>query len=322
MEKLTDVVYVLGTGSNWNNNEIRFSLRSLEKYGLNVGKVFVVGELPAFLEGRVIHLPCPDNYPPSVNADGNIARKVLVACLDSRLSDDFLFINDDHILLSPVILADIPAYHKGDMNLFPDAYWLANYWRSRLRRTMETLSGKGCTAFHYDCHTPVIFNKTLFPRVMAQFPIGEGIGLTMKSLYCNVVSPSNSVQLTTEKKTVFLHYSEEQLKIRLAGCSLMSFNDCGLNDPLRSWLYARFPNPSRWEISDVEDRLLEILRWANGPRDYQTGVRLFEKYMKGANLIQMFRSGESEYLRKKLTYKLLHNLPEQWIKTNQVSSPG
>ena len=26
-----DVVYVLGTGSKWHNNEIRFSLRALEK---------------------------------------------------------------------------------------------------------------------------------------------------------------------------------------------------------------------------------------------------------------------------------------------------
>jgi len=38
-----DVVYPLSNGSHWDNNELRYSLRSLEKYALNLGRVFVVG---------------------------------------------------------------------------------------------------------------------------------------------------------------------------------------------------------------------------------------------------------------------------------------
>ena len=153
-----DVVYILGSGSSWNNNEIRFSLRSIAKYGIGVGQIFVVGTLPAFLSDEVIHIPAEDIYNPMQNADGNIAYKVMLACQDERLSDNFLFINDDHILLKPIDLKDIPAFHKGNMNTFPASYWTLNYWRTRLKRTMETLNKQGLPANHYDCHTPMVLS--------------------------------------------------------------------------------------------------------------------------------------------------------------------
>lgn len=306
----TDVLYVLGTGSSWNNNEIRFSLRSIEKYGLNVGKIFIAGELPDFLSDQVIHIPCPDIYIPSVNADGNIAHKVITACADSRLSENFLFINDDHILLKTIDLKQFPAFHKGDMNTFPESYWSQNYWRSRLKATRDTLNRKGLTAFHFDCHAPIILNKSRFPEVISQFKIGDGIGLTMKSLYGNSVYCTSSSVLTTEKKTIFTHYTGEQIDMLLQDCSFTSFNDAGLNFPLKKWLYERFPDPGPLEISDINDRQIEILKWINSAQDYNDGRMIFEKYFKNHNLIKLFNSGDNENLRKKLAYKLIHSLPE------------
>ena len=50
-----DVVYILGTGSTSNDNEIRYSLRSIEKYLIGFNVVYIVGECPKFLKG-IIHL--------------------------------------------------------------------------------------------------------------------------------------------------------------------------------------------------------------------------------------------------------------------------
>ncbi len=305
MEKLTDVVYALGNGSAWNNNEIRFSLRGLEKNGINCGKIFIVGVFPDFLSGKIIHIPAEDIYNPTVNADGNIARKVLAACADKRLSHDFLFINDDHVILKPVDLKAIPSFHKGDMNSYPDKYWSANQWRCRLKKTREILNQRGLTALHFDCHTPIMLNKKVFPKVMAEFPIFEGIGLTMKSLYGNCVCTGSCKLLDEEKKTVFTGLTLDQITKKLSGCCYMSFNDSGLNNSLKSWLYHQFPDRSRWETTDPDDRTLEILKWVDGDRDFTQGVRLFEKYLHGVNLLQMFRKGENEILRKKLEYKLI-----------------
>ena len=49
---MIDVFYVLGSGSKWQNNEIRYSLRTLEKYGHNVGQVYIVGQRPSFIPNQ------------------------------------------------------------------------------------------------------------------------------------------------------------------------------------------------------------------------------------------------------------------------------
>ena len=162
MEKRIDVVYSLGTGSNWDNNEIRYSLRSLERYAKGLGKIFIVGEFPLFLCKDIQHIKAHDMFNPNQNADGNIITKVLAACAQQSLSENFMFINDDHILLKKLTLSSLPAFHKGDMNTFPPHTWTLNYWRSRLKRTMEILNQKSMTAYHFDCHTPILFNKKLF----------------------------------------------------------------------------------------------------------------------------------------------------------------
>lgn len=307
---MTDVVYVLGTGSSWNNNELRFSLRSVEKFGINVGKIFVVGSRPEFLTDQVIHIPAEDIYPPNVNADGNIAHKVSAACDDNRLSDNFLFINDDHLLLKPVELSQVPAFHKGDMNDFDECYFGLNYWRGRLKNTMNILNDRMLSAYHFDCHTPIIFNKKRFPYIMSEFPMGEGIGLTMKSIYGNSFYGQSGVLLGDEKKTVFKKYTEEQLNTRLSNCGFMSFNDDGLTKILKIWLFSKFPTPSRWEKTDIIDKYIEILKWLEGDQDYQEGVILFAKYVHGVNLMKMFWSGYSVSLHKKLTYKLTQSIKE------------
>ncbi len=304
MEKPIDVVYVLGTGSKWDNNEIRFSLRSLEKNLKNMGRVFVVGECPAFLQ-NVIHIPATDEFNPNVNADGNIIRKVLAACKDERLSDDFLFINDDHLVLTPVEADKVPPFHKGNMQKYPPQYWKLNYWRTRLQRTMETLVQTELPTYHFDCHTPIVFNKHQFVEIMQAFNYVDGVGLTMKSLYGNVVYAAKGVRvrLKNQKRTVFHNYTMQQLEERLSECDFMSFNDQGLSRSLKRWLFAKFPEPSAFETNDVSDRIIDIARWLEGDRDYWQGVALFKKYMKGVHLIKLFEERETAGMHRKLEYK-------------------
>lgn len=304
-----DVVYVLGTGSQWNNNEIRFSIRSLEKNLSGFRNIFIVGEKTPFLK-NVIPVSAEDRYPCQLNADGNIIQKVLKACQDSRLSENFLFINDDHILLKPVHVADIPAYHKGDMREFKPAYWELNPWRKRLLKTRETLLSKKLPAFHYDCHTPILFNKTLFPQIMRQFDFASDIGLTMKSLYGNSVYRDQGTRLTTQKKTVFSFLTFQQIKTKLAESQFLSFNDQGLNRPLKYFLFQSFPSLSSYEAYPIQDRTIEICAWLESGRDFNQGVLLFQKYLHGVNLIKLFAQGETTSLRTKLIYKFQSILNE------------
>lgn len=296
-----DVVYVLGRGSKWKNNEIRYSLRSIEKNLIGYRNVYVVGENPGFLKG-IIHIPYPDEIGPH-NADGNIACKVLRACQEKDLSDIFLFINDDHLILKPMDVSLIPAFHKGDMNDYPEKHWTNNLWRRRLKRTRDVLNQKNLPAFNYDCHVPILFNKHTFPKVMEMFDFREDIGYTMKSMYGNVVCQDSCNLLGGEKRTIFQMMQFIQIENRLKNCDFASYNDEGLNAHLKKWLWSKFPARSRFEINDVEDFYLEALTWINGARDFHEGALLFAKYIRRNNINKLFNTGETPALRDKLEYK-------------------
>ena len=304
MEQPIAVVYVLGTGSGWQDNEIRFSLRSLEKNMKNFGNVFVVGECPAFLQ-NVIHIPAIDIFEPGVNADGNIITKVLAACNDQRLSDDFLFINDDHLVIKPIAAEDVPPLQKGDMTTFEPLYWQFNFWRGRLKRTMQVLKANDLSTLHFDCHTPIIFNKHSFCEIMNRFEYMEDIGYTMKSLYGNVMYPDGPF-LTDQKRTIFRHYTFEQINQRLEDPTFMSFNDMGLNNSLKWWLIDNFRSKSRFEKDQAEDYIFDLFFWKLKGEPYDEGVELFGSHFKNRymNLQQLLQNGYSETLEKKLRFKL------------------
>lgn len=299
--KPVDIVYVLGTGSQWNNNEIRFSLRAIAKNAIGYGRIWIIGEDPGCLKG-VTHIPYPDELGGS-NADGNIIRKVLRACSEPDLSEDFLFINDDHLINKPFEISTIPAFHKGNMTTYPDHYWLSSFWRSRLQRTRDELVRQELPANHYDCHTPILFNKARFPEIMSRFDYATGIGFTMKSLYGNIVYP-DAPKLCNEKKTVFKIFTLEELNERLKSCGFVSYNDDGMNTALKVWLCQNYPTPSPWEVGQIIDPYIEIFDYLRGVQDYATGARLYEKYGQGANLKKLFSHGETPQLKRKLIYKL------------------
>jgi len=303
-----DVVYVLGTGSKWNNNEIRFSLRSLEKNLHDYRNIYVVGHHPDFLK-NIIHVPAKDIFNPDLNADGNIITKVLLACRQKDLSDDFLFINDDHLVIKPVRASDIPPFHKGDMTKFSSIYWNLNFWRKRLKRTMNVLLQNDLPVYHFDCHTPIIFNKKRFPEIMQMFNYQDNIGYTMKSLYANIIC-SKDHPLTNEKKTVFRYFNLQQLNDRLKTPYLMSFNDQGLNFSLKWWLISNFPERSKFEKNDPSDMILDLFFWDSTGRNYKKGVKIFENYYRHTNLIRLLKTRETNTLRKKLEFKLLRIINE------------
>jgi hypothetical protein len=305
-KQIIDVVYVLGTGSRWNDNEIRFSLRSIEKNLRNFRNVYIVGHCPEFLQ-NVIHIKSRDVFDPGKNADGNIIKKVLLACKEKGLSDDFLFINDDHLVLKPIQVSKVPSFHKGDMKDFPAEYWKLNFWRSRLRRTFDALLLSKLSTLHFDCHTPILFNKLKFPEIISAFNYQDDIGYTMKSLYGNVMYP-NAPLLTNQKRTVFRPFTRAELSERFRGPQFLSFNDQGLNASLKWWLIEKFPAKSGFEKDTPSDRIFELFDWLKSGKDYQKGVAIFQRYYKGVNIIRMFKMGETPVLRKKLEFKILQTI--------------
>jgi hypothetical protein len=296
-----DVVYVLGTGSKWKNNEIRFSLRSLDRNLQEFRKIWIVGEKPEFIKG-ISHIPYPDEL--VNNADGNIIRKILRVCQEKTLTENFLFINDDHLVLKPIIASEIQPFHKGDLQGFTKEFYNLNFWRGRLFRTRNILLQKGLSTLHFDCHCPIVINKKRFPEVMGMFDYERNIGYTMKSMYGNVVHPDAPL-MKGEKVTLFRPYTIKDLVIRTSNSLFASFNDDGLTPMLKEWLLNTFPEPSRFEKEISMDPSFEIIGWLQSDeKNYEEGKRLYDRYGKAKKAKKYFSKGESDARYLKLEHKL------------------
>ena len=302
-----DIVYVLGKGSPWNNNEIRFSVRSIFRHLTGFRKIWIIGENPGCFSDDVVFIQHPDEIGPH-NADGNIIRKVLRACQEKDLTKNFLFINDDHFFIKPNIASQFPNLHKGDMNTFTEKYWKLNPWRKRLLRTRDVLNSKNLPCLHFDLHTPIIFNKAKFPQIMAQFDYHNDVGYTMKSLYGNMEYATDSRPNDGYKVKVFEYFTIDQINARIAGAHMLAINDAGINNHLKLWLYQQFPEPSPVETTPLQDKIIEIAHWENTGQDYSKGVEIYNKYFNNRNLSHLFAMANTKAAQKKLNYKLTEKL--------------
>lgn len=175
-----DVVYVVGKDSKWSNNELRYSLRSLEKYVSDIDHVFIVGELPTFITG-VIHLPAIDPF--KWNKEGNIHSKLLIAAQCQFVSNKFLFMNDDHFFLRNI--STVPYAHLGPLSMNGvESPVYAQY----LENTRKALLHAGLPIKNFDIHLPMIIDKRRFVKMSESFNwFTDEIEntLVVKSLYAN-----------------------------------------------------------------------------------------------------------------------------------------
>lgn len=110
-----DILYIVGRGcSRCDNFELRFSLRSIDKYGENVGKVIVAGYCPDWLSDAVIKVPCEDIYKDTRNhgnRNANVLNKLLIAVdTVTDLNNHFLVSFDDNFYIKQTDFENYPHY--------------------------------------------------------------------------------------------------------------------------------------------------------------------------------------------------------------------
>lgn len=109
-----DILYIVGNCSKCEDMELRCSLRSIERHGINVDRVFVVGYCPEWLSDKVIKIPCEIDYSKPKNK--NIYRQLLYAIDNSDIGvnndGEFLISMDDHFYCDDVDFDNYPFYMK------------------------------------------------------------------------------------------------------------------------------------------------------------------------------------------------------------------
>ena len=150
------VVYVLGTGSRWKNYELLYSLRSIEKNLKGFTDVVIVGELPTWIQ-NVIHIPAKDI---PFKKEFSIFSKIVAACNDERVSENFLFINDDHFLIKEIEVKNVNYYYQ--FTLLEKWAKAHGHYKQSILNVIEALNEVGGNDKYFDIHTPIIYNKKKF----------------------------------------------------------------------------------------------------------------------------------------------------------------
>ena len=216
-----DVLYYIGGGSMRHNIELRFSLRSIEKFGKNIDRVFVVGNKPDFLT-NVEYFWVEDKEDWWKNAF--IKTKTAI---EKGISKDFLLMNDDFFMLADFDAETYPYYHKGEM---PND---GNEYQKVIANTKKVLQGIGATTNHYGVHCPIKINGEKYLTLEKYF--NEPV--SARCLYGNLFCKGRKVSDT----------KGNELKTNATKCwSSKSW----LTDETIKKLREMFPNPSKYERED------------------------------------------------------------------------
>ncbi len=199
-----DIVYIYGEGySKWRGREFRYSLRSLEKYGKNYGKVFVIGDKPPYLNDKIIHIPATEA--PHHLKERRILEKLLVACETQEISNPFIFFNDDFFLLKEIDFSIIDYYHsEEDLIEKHKKRQVKDYYAKALYNTIEVLKSRNLPIKHFDIHYPMKYEKDKFIEIMNEYNWDQyPVGFVIKSLYANTLKIEGKIR--SDKKIKLIH---------------------------------------------------------------------------------------------------------------------
>lgn len=234
-----DVVIPLSNGSFIDDFELRYCLRSIERNLLDLGNVWIIGHRPLWCHG-VKHIPFEDSY--QDNKSANIINKIMRACMEDNLTNEFIRMSDDQCILTKMYANEIlPVYNE---DLKTKENWSDNRWDHLLKRTQIALERKGMTAFNYEPHIPLPVFKKLFLKTMIGWDYGAGIGYVTNSLYYNTIVHSHE-KVDVSKRAA---YFKPDLPIDLSGKKFLCYSDAGLSYPLMNAMKTMFPDKSRFEV--------------------------------------------------------------------------
>ncbi len=239
-----DIVIPLGTGSYWENNELRYCLRGIEKHLSNYRNIYIIGSKPDFLNNgvkghEIIHYPFVDRH----NHERNIYEKIKFACAIEGVSENFFFMNDDHFIIDKIDAPTYPYYFKSTLTekitnrVRNDGYCIS------MRNSRDVLPTE--KQIYFDIHTPIVYNKEKFLNTVGKIDWNRGMGYVIKSVYCNmnevIGEQYSDLKIKGSKKLSYL-------KDRINGRHVFSIADSAVNSDLKQLMDELYPNRSAFEI--------------------------------------------------------------------------
>lgn len=237
--------------------EIRYSLRSLEKHAPYIRKVWIFGDRPNFLSRNkklIEHVSHED-----VNIIGakipvtNFFLLHFLSSLIPDLSHDYLRLSDDFVLLDRLSEEDARKdRYAEDLTNIPLDAWklnLSTEWQDCLRMThhyFKRLHYKNIYSF--ETHAPAFMTKT---RCMKAYLAMQGsvtehrfTGLMGATAILNYADDLNLEKV----KLLGVYVSDPGLQwLEKNQRPFLNFDDAAFGRGMKAFLRKKFPNPSKYE---------------------------------------------------------------------------
>lgn len=259
-----DILYLVGNSSVNDFADLRFSLRSIEKYGKNVGRVFVCGFCPDFLSDEVIKLPVEILPTTDIGEKArNIYKQIIYAVEHSDIgvndNGNFLISMDDHYIFKPVdYSSSYPRYVKDYVRrkcrhnlplVFEDGF-VSPIYQKFLVETAEYLQSKGLSTLNFVPHRNMVVNRNIVEELQTnginkeifENKINvEGILLLINyEYYKNPFEYTIVFDFKTVNPKMFKKYLDD-------GATFMSTGDFTLYSPIFRLLSDEFHAKSKYE---------------------------------------------------------------------------
>lgn len=240
-----DIVYLLGDRKPaGGDQELKYSLRSLCKYGTGYRKVFVVGRMPDLINtDMIVHIPHTD----SGTKAKNVADKMLAAAGDGRVTKDFVVFSDDYFLLREWDFSKMSANHFRGSSLMDfihkddRRYTTVGIWG---HNTLKWLQERGLDTLFYDMHLPFLVNKEKYKELMGMIDWDEG-NYYIKTLYGNFVGKKGN-EMSDVKIKKFVNF-EKSLEVL---SDMPSFSTCEVLDVNTFRIFNKlFPDKCKYEAN-------------------------------------------------------------------------
>jgi hypothetical protein len=221
-----DYVYICRSGDN---EELRYSLRSIEKYMPN-GRVWVIGNRPIWYIGNFVSVKDIGNKFDNIRNCINIASNHL------EISENFVLMNDDFFALKPI--DNIPIMHGGllldKINRYKELRMPSKYIKLLELTYKQLIQNNIKEPLDYDIHVPMAMNKTQLKESLniAYFP---------RSAYGNFANVGG-----VKVKDVKIYGTEKHI-LNTESNSYISTEDRSFINLKNNILEQTFNNPSQFE---------------------------------------------------------------------------
>jgi len=273
---MTTFFLPLGVKSKWEDNELRYLLRSLETNFTDEFKVVIYAQKKPDWLINVECLEIPRYYPDNalrlnrgVKAYENYfdtLNKLKTFVYSESCDGGFVYIYDDILLIKKIDAWGILNYPQ---NVFNDKHFIHNL-SSKHGRTINTAFNTSGSKYNFETHLPKYYYAENMRTMFEKYPFDKlnipyAIATTYFGLYL-FQATLPPLQEKNDYKAGFEGFSGrvgvypqdiiEQINEAVEGKTWVNYNDVGLwwntekynGFLLQDWIKNKFPNKSKFEI--------------------------------------------------------------------------